>query len=706
MIDEKVFLERICKLWDEGENAEPEITKLFKYYTGENYLNPADSFFIKEDRTPLNIIGQIVDAKHSATMDAQFSASVVPEIYNFSDMQSIKDLQDVANVLDKALKQVLKRNIEDDIKERSLRWALIKRGIVQTVWDTTDNPQGDVKITVVDPRTARHTKGAKSVDDMTMFAYSVDIDAAILKRDYARLPDGSFDVELCKKIDEASGQKTTNEKGEPKAIASYSVDSGAGLAYVRDSQSQGTGKVVTVVIMFLFDGTLEAPKEGQSPEDAELAQEMKMMYPNGRMVTFVPNKDKQLILKDDPAPECFKSLGNADFLVLNKLDGMNASSTVENLVPIQERINGAIRKFRSKIGGDISTTLFDERMRGVVDDNSFVNLPITFVDQLGDFQPPVIDNHGIERALQIRDIIEGLKQDAYETERINRAWISGENQDNVKSGDHADSLNESAMVAIRSIQRTFSDFYVSICEKVVALIIENYTEQRLVEVGSGFNAKEYAMFDTQDGQKTLQFIDESGRIARIIKIEPEWKFKVDISDGTVVPRSRRENARLVDEVAASPIMQSGDIEMMDMYLTAKDFPNKNAVIKMLKQKQDEKAKNPVPILQQLMANPQLLQAWGTFFKDLSGFSAAQGELLKRAGLSETTDTITSAPAQTVTAKSSADKIAVIAPQQVSSNPVQAKFGHEQATDMTVIEHTKNHKPQGLPEEAFHEASSR
>lgn len=700
-----VFFGKILKLWEDGENGQAAIDKLVRYYNGREYQNPADSFFIKEDRTPLNIIGQVVDAKHTATLDAQFSASVIPQVYNFGDVSAIKDMQDVANVLNKGLKDVLRANKEDDIKERALRWALIKRGAVQTVWDVKDGQAGEIKLKVVDPRIVRYTKTAKDVDELTMVAYASEIDATILKKDYARLPDGSFDVELCKKIDEAAGNKVGSDKGQVKAIASYSVDSGAGLAYVRDSQSQGAGKTVTVVVMFLFDGTLETPADTQNADDEALAQEMRMNYPNGRIVTFVPDKDKEIILKDEAAPECFKSLGNIDFLILNKLSGFDVESTVEKLVPIQERINGSIRKLRAAVGGNINTVLFDERMRGVVEDNSFVNLSVVFVEGLGNFQPPVLNNGGIDQAMQLRQLIESYKQDAYETERINRAWISGENQENVKSGDHADTLNESAMASIRAIQRCFSDFWVSISEKVVALIIENYTEQRLIELGTGVSAKQYAMFDTATGpdgqpQKMIHFLDEAGKIARTIKIDPSWRYKVEISDGTAIPRSRRENARLVDEVAASPTMQSGDIDMIDMYLTAKDFPNKNAIIELLKKKQDEKAKNPVPVLEQLMSNPQLLTAWGNLFKDLAGFSAAQGELLKKAGLDSTTDTITSAPAQSITAKSSADKIAVIAPQQISQNPTQAQFGHEQATDMTVIEHTKNHKPNVFPEEGI------
>jgi len=702
----KVLFEKILKLWEEGENQSSIINDLYEYYAGTNYKNPADSFFLKENRTPLNVIGQIIDAKHSAVLDAQFNASVVPDIYNFSDMQAIKALQNVANVLNKGLQQVLKKNCEDDIKERALKWGFIKRGATQVIWDTTNNTDGDIKISVVDPRNLRYTKGAQSVDELTMVAYSVDIDAAIVKRDYARMPDGSFDIELCKRIDEAVGNKDlSKDKGNDKAIAPYQTDNSAGLAYVKDSQAQSAGKILTIVVMFLFDGTLEAPVEGQTPEDVELQNEMKLKYPNGRLIMFVPNKEKQLILKDEAAPESFKSLGNIDFLLLNKFSGLDVKSEVDNLIGGQDRINGTIRKLRATVGGNINSVLFDERHRGIVEDNAFVNLPVVFIDGLGDFQPPVLNNGGIEQAMKLRELIESYKNDMYEIARINRAWVSGENQDNVKSGDHADALNESAMSAIRSLQRNFKDYWIGVCEKVISLMLENYTTQRLIEIGSGVTAQEYAMFDTEIGedgqpQKTIKFIDEAGKIADMIKIDPAWKFKIEVTSGTDIPRSRLENSRLVDEVIASPIMQTGDIDMIDMYLTAKDFPNRHAVVEMLKKKMEQKAKNPEPILEQLGKNPDMMKAWSDLFKALEGHPNAQGQLLERAGLNPETGTITSLPANLVTSRSQAKDIALIAPAQVSENPKQAKFGHDQATDVEIITHAeKQNQHKFVPEEA-------
>ena len=310
--------------------------------------------------------------------------------------------------------------------------------------------------------------------------------------------------------------------------------------------------------------------------------------------------------------------------------------------------------------------------------------------------PPVLDNNAIPKAIQLKEIIDGYKQEARETAHVNESWLNGVQQDGVKSGDQVDSLNESAMASIRPIQRNFKDYFVSVCEKVVSLMIENYSSQRLIEIATGIDQKEYAMFDSQtdeDGQekRSIKFINQAGQIVKEIQMSEDWKFKVEVSSGTEIPRSRRESARLIDEIAANPIMQSGNIPMIRLYLTAKDVPNKNAIIDMLEKQQKQAKDNPVPLKQQLLANPALLTAIGQFIKDIAGYPNAQGAILKEIGYDGTTGTVTSLPASEVTSKSSVKDLAIIAPAQISERLGQAQFGHQQATDLEVIQH-KDEKP--------------
>ena len=710
MADQKQseFFEKIVKMWEEGESRKEVLSEYLGYLDGSNFKNPADSFFNKENRANCNIVQQIVESKLGATLDAQFTASVVPEIYTFTDMAEVKDLQAVADVLNTALNQVLVKNNIDTLKENVARWGFVKFGASQVSWSNKENDwRGDIIVNAIDPRNLKWSKGGKNIKKLSWIGYSDELDVAIAKRDYARNDDGSFDIEFCAKLDEASGEKTAVTQSENnKAIGSYQVNGdnpSAGLAFVKETSSKGMGKSVIVVVMFIFDGTMEAPEENDNTDIESEKQDMRFKYPNGRIVTFIPQKDKKIILEDKPAPETFKSLGNIDIFNTRECGNLDDGGEIEVLAPIQERINGSYRKLRTLVGGDISAVLFDEKMRGVVSDDSLVNFPVQFIEALGSFTPPVLDNGMIAKAIQLKELIDGYKQEAREAARINAQWMTGEQQKGINSGDQVDSLNESAMSSIRSIQRNFKDYFISVCEKVISLIVENYSSQRLVEIATGLSQKEYAMFDSQtddDGkeQRSIKFINDAGQIVKEIKLNPEWKFKSVVDSGTEIPRSRRENARLVDEVAAAPIMQSGNIPMIEMYLTAKDFPNRHALINMMEKQQEQAVENApqgIKLLQQASSKPDILKAWGEFIKDLAGYPNAQGQLLKLLGLDGTTGTITSLPASEVTSKSSVKDIAIVAPAQISQHPVQANYGHSQATDLEILQH----KPEAPAREA-------
>ena len=128
---DKDFFTKIYKMWDEGESQKEVIDEYYQYYTGENYKNPTDSFFVKEKRTNCNIINQIVEAKLNAMLEANFTASVVPEICSFANLAGIQDMQAVADVLDKGLKKILEKNRTDEIKEKVGRWGFIRFGASQ-----------------------------------------------------------------------------------------------------------------------------------------------------------------------------------------------------------------------------------------------------------------------------------------------------------------------------------------------------------------------------------------------------------------------------------------------------------------------------------------------------------------------------------------------------------------------------------------------
>ena len=136
-------------------------------------------------------------------------------------------------------------------------------------------------------------------------------------------------------------------------------------------------------------------------------------------------------------------------------------------------------------------------------------------------------------------------------------------------------------------------------------------------------------------------------------------------------------------------MQSGNIPLIEMYLTAHDYPQRRALVSLLKRQQENAAKNPHKMtIEDLIKNPAMGTAAANLFKALSGFSKAQGQLLQSLTLDGTTDTLTTAPVQQITSKSEVSQIASVIPAQISQNEEQAKFGNDRATEILNAKHGK------------------
>jgi hypothetical protein len=448
------------------------------------------------------------------------------------------------------------------------------------------------------------------------------------------------------------------------------------------------GKEVCLITLYLLDDSVYAPDEKDDTDEADLKKEYTRAYPNGRVITFSLNEKDKLILCDEPASESFKNLGNMDIYNPIYTDSLAGKSGIDCILPVQDRINGLFAKYREKISYDFDTLVGSEDF---ADDNAIVRSGFTKMENFTQERVPVaISNNGISKGVELLDAIEKLIKGAYDLAHVNATMVSGERQQGTTSGEQVEALQESPMVDIRSRQRNFREWYTSVAEKCVTYIIENYTEQRMIQMSSNALGATMAQIKTDgQGQKTIEFLKEIQGTVQMIKSVPfrqDWRFKVSCIAGTEIPRSRRENARLADEIVASPLMQSGNIELIEMYLTAKDFPNTRAVVSLLRKQAEEKAKNPTPMADKMLANPQLMTAAANMFKAMTGFSKAQGQWLQKLGLDPTTDTITTAPAQDITAKSQVKDIALLAPQQVSENEIQATFGHQQATEIEMAGH--------------------
>ena len=680
-------------LWESAQHKEKESKRAEKYWDGEleNKLT-ITNIFKDQTHSNDNIIQPIVETKVSNLLDAQAEISVVPEIGSFSDMNAIKDCQSVADVLNDEIKNIERNNNSDIVDEMVARdGENTGIGASQVEWSIKNRPEGEVLIENVPAKDLRWI-------DNVLIAYKKQYSIQEAKELYCKDKDGNFVEELCKKMDEISEIKIGNkDRKYTGGVISYqdsSTDT-AGQAFATKRHIGGVqaGRIVNFIIMYLLDDSCYAPEEDESQEESEMKMEFKRAYPNGRKIVFNASTEEKLIIADEALPESFRNLGNIDVYNPKLKNGIAGESPLKVLYPIQDRIDGLYNKYRLKVMWDIDTRLVDETFG--FDDSSFVNGPLTrikdFNDRKGQMSEP-LTNDGILKGEKILDAIDKLKASAYEKAGINQTMLSGYRQTGTTSADQVDALQESPMVRIRRQQRNFNNYKVERAKKILMFIMQNYTDQRFIQLSAGVDGAKIAQVkSTPDGQKSIEFLQEVEGVVKSIKtiaFNNKWQYKVECTAGTGVPRSRKDMGHLIDEIMKSPVMASGDLDKIDLYLTAKDFPQRRAYMSLLRTQQ-EQANQPAAKVSAaqaaLLKSPQMGQAFADIFKSLTGFPNAQGQILRMFGFDGTTGTITSLPASEVTAKSSALDIAAVAPAQVSENKEQAIFGNHVADSLKKVE---------------------
>lgn len=682
---DKVLWTTLKSLWDNGADYSEQSVKFFNYWDGKI----EKKYFGGEDKTSLNIVKEIVETKVASALDAQFTIQVVPSISPLKDMADIKEHSIVADILNEELHHILNNNQFNDKKEKILRYGEICGfSALQSTIEEDKNESAQIKLTYIDSKNLRWDKSAQHIEDSGYIGYKVSISPAVAKERYAKKEDGSYDKELCKIIDELttsiSGIKNESKSGK---IISYQTNETGGLAYA-DGNVEGiqAGKSVELIVMFLVDTSVYSPETNDNQEVADFKEQSRLKYPNGRMVVFSLSKDKNIIFDDRPAPEGFKGLGNIDiFNPLTLSDSIEGKSEVEDLIPIQNRINGTLSKEAFLISQNIAAYLVPD---GVIDfsdadviNNTFIQSAKARID--GSNQPILLRNGAIDDAMKLLEIVQQYKQQAYTVARLNETMVNGARQIGTTSADQVESLNESPMSSIRMIQKNFKNFLVEVGNKILKLIQEYYTENRIIEIASGLKVddiiyKYVEMGVNAQNEKVINFYQELGKIAKTIVMKDDWEYKVDVIAGTEIPRSRKELANLIDKLYTTGVLTTAqDLDILELYLKSIDMPNYRAFINLLRQKQEQAQQNkPTIDIRTILENKELSGNLKAIFDALDGFSKAKGQLLLSIGLNDKTDTLQNAPIQTVTAKSEVSDIAVAVPEKISDNPKVASEGVE------------------------------
>ena len=684
----------VYNIWKNGTSWTEKYKKFYNYYNGK--LN--DKYFDNEEKTSNNIIEEIIETKVTATLDAPFTIQVVPSISPLKDLTEIKNHQIVADIFNEELHHVLKDNDFEELKEQIVRFGEIMGfSAVQTYLCEQDNRE-NIKLEYISPENIRWDRSATKIKDLSFVAYKQCLVPNVVKEKYCKNEDGSYNEDLCKLIDKITTsqiqESSQNPKGNGKIVA-WKTENNGGLAY-NNGATDGiqAGKVVELVVMYLIDTSVYSPSGNDDIKTKITKEESVYRYPYGRMITFALSEKDSLILEDKPAPKGFMNLANIDIFNTMKINRIEGKSEVEDLIPIQNRINGTLAKQSFLVSQNVNSIVSPDGVMDIQDDE-VVAQTILKIDKLNpDGSNPLftLKNGSIDEAVKLEAILQRYERQAYKKAKLNETMINGARQIGTTSAEQVESLNESPMASIRMIQKNLKNFIVDVGTKIVKLIQEFYTEDRYIEISTGLTVDNIAVkyaklgMNSQTGEQTIALYDEAMKLAQEIVLNSDWQYKIEVVAGTDIPRSRKELAYTMDKIFTSGILNtSQDIDLLELYLRSLDIPNYRAVIQLLRQKQQAQAQQEAPIdLKSIFVNPNLSKAFADIIKSLEGFSKAKGQILSSLGLDASPDTFNSAPVQSITSKSSATDIATIIPEKVSNNPIQQVEGQQNAVENEII----------------------
>ena len=700
MEQNKALWNLVNNIWKNGTSWSERYKKFYDYYDGK-----LDKKLYNEDKTSNNIIEEIVETKVTATLDAPFTIQVVSSISPLKELTEIKNHQTVADIFNEELHHILKNNDFEELKEQVVRFGEIMGFSAVQTYMCEEEGKEQIKLDYISPENIRWDKSATKFKDLSFIAYKQCLVPNVAKEKYCKNDDGSYNEDLCKLIDKITTSQAQEGVKSPKGngkVVGYQTKEGGGLAY-NTGATDGiqAGKVVEFVVMYLIDTSVYSPNENDNIKTKITKEESVYRYPYGRIITFALSEKESLILEDKPAPKAFLSMANIDIFNTMKINKIEGKSEVEDLIPIQNRINGTLEKQSFLVSQNVNTIVSPDGIMDIGDDE-VVEHTITTIDKLNpDGSNPlfVLKNGMIDEAVKLESILQRYERQAYKKAKLNETMINGARQIGTTSAEQVESLNESPMASIRMIQKNLKNFIVDIGCKIVKLIQEYYTEDRYIEISTGLTVEQllttengeqitkqvqakYAMLgmNNETGQQTVSLYDEAMNLAQEIVLNSDWEYKIEVVAGTDIPRSRKELAYAMDKMFSAGILNTNqDIDLLELYLKTQDIPNYKAFIQLLRQKQQAQSSQDVPIdLKSIFINPNLSKAFADIIKSLEGFSKAKGQILSSLGLDASPDTFNSAPVQTITSKSSATDIATIVPSKVSENPVQQIEGEERA----------------------------
>lgn len=610
------------KLYESARKAQPteNLTKFNKYYLGKFDGSKGLS-------NNMNIIKPIVETVSTLILDAQVETSVEPKIFSFSNLNQIKMINDIADILDDCLDSVKEQNKFNILKQKWVRSGCITSiGVAAVYWDQDMNEgQGDVRIDVIDPSNFFPDPSAGNIQDCNFIIVKKEYSAFTLKKKYPEY------IEKIDKIlsDDSVGSPTQDYSGKTEQNAKALISARTGDNTSTQFYSWGTNglnnvnKNITVFECYFKDDSTFIPNEQDSGTSKDFKIEQLFKYPNGRMVMYAkPN----VIFEDKPIDYPF----GFPFSVYSLIDTNNlyGQGIVEPLIQPQNLINFSYTRSQECIKNFISCLVFDPKSG--IDQSLNIKNQFALYGSPGCNNFPVaqlVSNNTMENLKVLQEYITQIKETCYETSRINQTMISGERQTGTSSGDMVDALNESPLTSIRAYQRSFEDFLTDLSQKAVTLIQLYYNTPRIIRLSEG---KRFAYIRNRsansEGQIDIINPELPNEVEEIKSDLSLGKYEVKVTSGSRLPRSSAANAQLVMSFAQQGLLgDPNSIETAEMILDATDFPNWRAIIEQRKAMQqqalEESQRNPHP-------PPGIIDKVSVDYKDLP--LDAQAQLIQKA----------------------------------------------------------------------------
>jgi hypothetical protein len=633
---QRIFNEKLIEILNsyrscaEKEHKNIDFNRLEKYYRG-NFKD----IQTKSKSNNFNIIKLLVDTKSTFVLDNHITTSVIAKVLNFSNENTIKDMQDMADIYEDTKNVVFENN-----KIKTLYKKIVKRGIKTNIgiakiyWDQEESELGDIKIKEINPVNFYPDPTAEDIQSASYVFLKNNYSIINLKKKYPQF------INEIDKLEEAGDKdaKSTNIS-EFSGIITSKNDGGISQIYAKSDESlagiKTNKKTITIWECYIKDDSIfiDDPKDKQV--EKEVKQEAKLRYPNGRLIIYA---GKNLILEDKPIDYPFGF--PFSFFYENPGDAILCEGgTVNDLIFIQDRLNKAYERLIYLIGKYLSIVVIDKASG--INKTDIIREDVLALDAeaLSKGQmPQILTNNTIAEVQNIMKYIEDLKNNAKEIARVNDQMISGKRPDGVTSGDMVIALNESPMTSIREIQGNFEAFLLDLSDKVLVLIQKYYNLERIVQISSGKTIQFPLRDETGAGSIKEYEINQGNpeneeiiNVIKELKSNPsDYKFKTEIIAGTELPKSRTQYAQLTTQLVNMGLFGNiTDLKVKKIILDAIDYPNRRAIMKELEAKNEEASKI-LPVEDTI----GLIDKISFSFKDLELFPEAQRKVLIKLGLLE------------------------------------------------------------------------